>query len=121
MTRKQIEALKKTLPSLMEYENWTEEQKILHQELCCRAMINSIMIYGNINSPYDEKNGVFDKYLMGYMNGEYTPVLPCDRVIELIKEQQADFAKATVKYAVSKDTEGCIYSSITWADEIEEA
>jgi len=121
MTRKQIEALKKTLPSLMEYENWTEEQKIIHQEIRCRQMINAIMIYGDINSPYDEKNGVFDKYLMNYMNGRYAPVLPCDRVIELIKEQQTDFVKATVKYAVSKDTEGCIYNSITWADEIEEA
>ena len=120
MTRKQIEALEKTIPGLMEYKNWTEEQKILHQELCCRTMINSIMIYGNINSPYDEKNGVFDKYLMGYMNGEYTPVLPCDRVIELIREQQADFANAVVKCGVSEDAEGVVYNSIAWADEIGE-
>lgn len=80
-------------------------------------MINSIMVYGTINSPYNEKTGEFDKYLLDYVKGNDFYCLGAERVLELIHEQQEDFKKAKVKFVVYIDDEDCVYNSCTWADD----
>ena len=117
MTDKQINIRKKALPNFMDIES--EEDKREYAELACRDMINSIMIYGNINSPYDEKTDTLDKYLEDYASNESSMFyVPRERVIELVKEQQADFKNAVVYRGVYTDNEGCTYNSISWADEL---
>ena len=116
MTDKQIKAAKKALPRL---GSMNEEQTKLHAELSCREMINSIMIYGNINSPYNEKEDKLDRYLEErWQNRSSMFYVPRKRIIELVKEQQADFAKAVVKSGVYTDYEGCTYNTCVWADEM---
>lgn len=105
MTRKQIEAIKSTLPR---FEERTEEQKQTYKELSCRKMINSILIYSG--EPRKE-NGEYDKYLKDYVNE-----LGKNKVDELIDEQEEDFSKAIVGYA-GTDNEGVSYNYCRWADE----
>ena len=114
MTEKQIRSAKDSLPRL---GDMNEEQKRAYAELGCREMINSIMIYGNINSPYNEKTGKLDYYLRDYARDSGYNGIGKERVLELIREQQADFAKAKVNYGVYTDSEGCTYNSCTWGDE----
>ncbi len=91
MTDKQIRAAKDSLPRL---RDMNEEQERVYAELSCREMINSIMIYGNINSPYNEKTGELDYYLRDYAKDSGFYDIGKERVLDLIREQQADFAKA---------------------------
>ena len=116
MTSKQINEAWNELPP---YKERTPMQHHLSKVLRCREMINSIMVYGNINSPYDEETDTFDRYLAKYVesNDKYYH-LGKKRVLELIREQQADFAKAVVKSGVYTDHEGCTYNSCVWADEM---
>lgn len=116
MTDKQIKAVKDSLPRL---RDMNEEQEREYAELSCREMINSIMIYGNINSPYNEKEDKLDRYLEErWQERGSMYYVPRKRIIELVKEQQADFAKAVVKSGVYTDYEGCTYNSCVWADEM---
>lgn len=116
MTDKQIKAVKDSLPRL---RDMNEEQEREYAELSCREMINSIMIYGNINSPYNEKEDKLDRYLEErWQKRSSMFYVPRKRIIELVKEQQADFAKAVVKSGVYTDYEGCTYNSCVWADEM---
>jgi hypothetical protein len=114
MTEKQITALKNGLPP---YKKQSDEQRLLARELCCREMINSIMIYGDINSPYNEKTGEFDYYLHSYIDGNEYSHLGKERVLELVREQQEDFKHTKVRRSVYTDCEGCTYNSCTWADD----
>ena len=114
MTDKQIMAEKKALPP---FKMRNKRQEQLYKELSCREMINSIMVYGNINSPYDVKKGTFDEYLSHYMDGGYFHI-GRERVLALIKEQQEDFKKAVVNRGCYTDHEGCTYNSCVWADEM---
>jgi hypothetical protein len=112
MTRKQIDALKETA------EYGTE----LYEELSCREMINSILIYGNINSA-DEGGYSHERYVKPFYTGKHQfynkkPLLTKERVLELIEEQKADFAKAVVRANTYTDGEGCTYNSCRWEDEI---
>ena len=88
MTGKQIEAAKKSLPR---FNNRTPQDNRIDDELSCREMINSCLIYGNPTAFYDENTGEFREYARRYVNdlGEET-------VKRLWNEQLADFAKATV-------------------------
>ena len=108
MTRKQIEMAE----SKLDIFNLTEDEERTYQELRCREMINSIMIYHNIKSPYNETTHEFDKYLNTYVSS-----LGAERVLELVREQQADFAKAEVQVGVYTDHEGCTYNSCKWNDD----
>lgn len=114
MTRKQISAAEQTLPP---YRERSAEQVTLAKELRCRNMINSLMIYGNINSPYNEQTKEFNFYLHDYVSGDEFSFLGTKRVLELVREQQEDFKKAKVKNNVYVDCEGCSYNSCTWADD----
>lgn len=120
MTDKQIKlAMDDAMPhGLKNYDSATKQQKMEYAELSCREMINSIMIYGNINSPYNEKEDKLDRYLEERWQERGMFYVPRKRIIELVKEQQADFAKAVVKSGVYTDYEGCSYNTCMWADEM---
>jgi len=111
MTGKQIEAAKKVLPRILDYN--TPEQRRQHNELSCRRMINCCLIYGYADSDfYNSETQNFGKYAIGHIKqlGEET-------VLRLYNEQCEDFSKAIVKHAVYTDGEGVTYNSITWGDE----
>lgn len=93
------------------------------QELDCRSMINSCLIYGSAR--YDFFDG---QNLVGY-GLTYRKWLMCDkctdeqcaayalsdaRVIELFMEQKERFAHASVRHNVFTDHEGCSYNSVEW-------
>ena len=119
MTDKQIRlAMNAIQHGFQKYHSATKQQKREYAELSCREMINSIMIYGNIYSPYDEKEDKLDRYLEERWQKRGIFYVPRKRIIELVKEQQADFAKAVVKSGVCIDYEGCTYNTCVWADEI---
>lgn len=94
---------------------WTKDDKILMEELSCREMINSMLIYG---SSVDEGGWSFNKYLATYYKGDAwrKPLLTKERVLELIAEQKKSFEKATVLRNVYEDSEGCTYNSCDWGD-----
>ena len=119
MTDKQIRKAKSELPyRLGSYDSMTTEQKREYAELSCREMINSIMIYGNINSPYNEKEDKLNMYIEDrWKDKESMFYVPRERIIELVKEQQEDFKKATVGRGCYTDFEGCTYNSCVWGDE----
>lgn len=93
------------------------------QELDCRSMINSCLIYGSARYEFfDGQN------LVGY-GLKYRKWLDCDkctdeqcaayalpdaRVIELFREQKERFAHASVHHNVFTDHEGCTYNSVEW-------
>lgn len=111
MTGKQIEAAKQTLPRLL--EKHTPQQSRLREELACREMINSCLIYGSARYDfYDPTTKQFGQYAERYVKalGEETAV-------RLYNEQAEDFAKAIVRHGVYTDEEGCTYNSCIWADE----
>lgn len=109
MTGKQIEAAKQSLPC---FNNRTAQDKRIDDELSCREMINSCLIYGNPTAFYNESTGEFREYAQRYVN-----VLGEETVKRLWNEQLADFAKATVVFGVYTDSEGCCYNNCIWADE----
>jgi hypothetical protein len=119
MTGKQIRLAMDAIPhGIKSYHSETKQQKREYAELSCREMINSIMIYGNINSPYNEKEDKLNNYLEERWQERGMFYVPRKRIIELVKEQQADFAKAVVKSGVYTDYEGCTYNTCVWADEM---
>ena len=107
MTKKEIEKVKASLPK---WDEQNEEEKKLDRELDCREMINSILIYGYLNSTID---GIYeDKYLRNYKKD-----ISEDRIKELIKEQQDDLKKSKIFTDVYTDGEGVTYNSVSWYDE----
>ena len=111
MTGKQIEKAQKALPGFM--KPMTQQQHRQYDELSCRNMINSCLIYGSArHSFYDPKTGQFGEYAKAYIKK-----LDEETVIRLYNEQAADFSKAIVKYGVYTDIEGCTYNSCIWKDE----
>lgn len=111
MTGTQIEAAKKQLPFY--FNGMTAAQRRQYEELDCRSMINSCLIYGSANYDfYNPKTGEFGQYARCHVKtlGEKT-------VIRLYREQCEDFSKATVVSGVYTDSEGCTYNSCIWADE----
>lgn len=107
MTKKEIEKVKASLPK---WDEQNEEEKKLDRELDCREMINSILIYGYLNSTID---GIYeDKYLRNYKKD-----ISEDRIKELIKEQQDDLKKSKIFDDVYTDDEGVTYNSVSWYDE----
>jgi hypothetical protein len=125
MTGKQIEQAKEELNSKYYGDEcrvpenlkqpWSKKDKVLEEELDCREMINSILIYGG-NCSKDSYQ--YKRYLKPFIEGDqwHKVLLSEQRVDELIAEQKADFAKATVGFA-GYDSEGCSYNYCHWADE----
>lgn len=111
MTDKQIEASKKQLP--LHFKDMTVEQRREYEELSCREMINSCLVYGEARyNFYDPNTGEFGIYAQNYIKS-----LGEDTVVKLFNEQSADFAKAIVKKNVHQDSEGVTYNSVIWEDE----
>ena len=102
MTGKQIEAAKKSLPR---FNDRTTKNIRTADELSCREMINSCLIYGDPTAFYDESTGEFQEYAQSYVKD-----LGAETVKRLWDEQLADFAKATVVFGVYTDSEGCSYN-----------
>ncbi len=117
MTEKQIEAANKSLPRIMDvpYKDWTTAQKRLCEELSCRRMINSCLVYGGIDEFW--KESVWRDPKDPSYAARYVKALGLKRVKELVAEQEADFAKATVYRGYYTDSEGVTYNSILWGDE----
>ncbi len=111
MTRQQIEEAKQTLPRFL--EKHTPQQIQLRDELACREMINSCLIYGSARYDfYDPTTRQFGQYAQRYVKQ-----LGGKAVARLYNEQVEDFSKATVHHGVYTDNEGCSYNSCVWADE----
>ena len=115
MTRKEMEAVQSSLPRRMDWANWTEEQKKLDAELSCREMINSCLCYSGIESFWHVDPWRWGEY-KSYA-ARHVAALGMERVKEIVKEQEEDFARAVVLRNVHTDSEGCTYNSIRWADE----
>ena len=125
MTRKEIEATRELLnlryygnnPHLPEYQlrEWLPEDEVLEEELSCREMINSIMIYGGDCS---EDSYQYKKYLISYVEGNpwHKGLITKERLAQLIEEQREDIKKAQIGFA-GCDSEGCSYNYCRWADE----
>ena len=128
MTDKQIQAAKKLLnekhygdgPYTKDNEivPWDEKDNILMEELSCRDMINSILIY---SGPEACKSGLYryERYLKPYTvnAGWHKGLISVERLAELIEEQKADFAKAKTGWCDFTDSEGGSYKYCQWADE----
>ena len=115
MTGREIERIEKSLPR---WENGkppvrTAEETRLAEELSCRGMINSILIYHGVDN-VRKGTYFYNQYL-----SEYTWKLGEDTVARLCDEQVQDFKKAAVSFAGYCD--GISYNSIMWADEIADA
>ena len=108
MTRKEIEAMKNTLPKWKDGKPpvLTLEQELLSESLSCRSMINSILCY------HGAKDIMQNPYLQKYFE-----TLGPITVAKLANEQIEDFSKAKVLTDVYTDSEGLSYNSIIWADE----
>lgn len=111
MTVKQIEAAKRSLPGF--WEPKTTKQRRLQEELSCRSLINSSLIYGTARYDfYDPATGEF-----GCNAKDYVKSLKEETVIRLYNEQAGDFSKAIVKHDVHTDNEGVTYNACIWEDE----
>lgn len=107
MTDKELQKIKDSLPK---WDEQNEEEKKLDNELSCREMINSILIYGYLNNTVDE---IYEnKYLRGYKKD-----ISEERIKELIKEQQEDLKKSKINQDVYTDSEGVTYNSVSWYDD----
>lgn len=92
----------------------TKEDETLLEELACREMINSCLVYGSDPFQLIEKWWYMHGYCKRSYMSDYEDTLGKKRVKELYKEQLADIRKATVKHNVYEDSEGCTYNSIDW-------
>jgi hypothetical protein len=84
----------------------SKKDEKLEEELRCRRMINSCLIYGYSHDYF------FEKYAWKYIEK-----LWIRKVNKLFEEQENDIKKSMVKCSVYTDWEGCTYNSIKWWDE----
>lgn len=84
----------------------SEEREM--QEMWCRRMINSCLIYGTLYSFFNESTQKFVEYGLEYEN-----TLGYDVTLKLLRAQQERFKHAKVGYA-GTDSEGCSYNYCKW-------
>lgn len=114
MTKKQITQAKRALYTKYrdkDKNSWSEEDLRLEQELHCRDMIDSILVYGG-NCKEDSYN--YKRYLASYLEDER---ITKKRLDQLIEEQKATIAKATIIVDCYTDDEGCSYNSCVYEDD----
>lgn len=99
MNRNEINFLRDTLPPIHQFDSWSEDQKRLDEELMCREMIDSCLIYG------------VDFFNSKYKN-DYTKELGEKRLSEIYNEQLKHFEKCEVLYNSYRDSEGVYYNSL---------
>lgn len=112
MTDKEIKKIEKELYAK---QNLTHKDEVLLEEMKCRSMINSCLIYGY---GVDKGSYAYEKYIepFTYDKTWHFALLTEKKIEKLIKEQKAEIEKATIHVGVGTDGEGCSYNSITWAD-----
>lgn len=92
----------------------TKEDETLLEELECREMINSCLVYGD--DPFEETEKWW--YMHGYCKrsymSDYEDTLGKERVRELYEEQKESLSKATIHHNVYTDNEGLTYNSVDW-------
>jgi len=124
MTQKQIDAVKEIIYNkyrghkdypLGSDKYVSHEDKVIEEELSCREMINSILIYGG---SCEKDTYQYTKYLKPYTEKGtwHKGLISEQRLNEIISEQKTDFAKAEVGFA-GYDGEGVSYNYCRWADE----
>lgn len=128
MTDKQIQAAKKALnekhygdgPYTKDNEivRWDKKDKTAMEELSCRDMINSILIYSGVDACKPGAHS-YEEYLKPYTVKSmwHDGLISVERLAELIEEQKADFAKAKTGWCDFTDSEGGSYKYCQWADE----
>ena len=94
---------------------WSKEDEILMEELDCRDMIHSILIYGS-SADVEEGSYDFNRYLTRYYDKSLNKevLLSKSRVLELIKEEKEEISNAVIHRNVYTDFEGCTYNSIEY-------
>ena len=92
-----------------------KEDEVFEEELSCREMINSILIY---NGSCSKESYSYHRYLLPYTRKEnyHKGLISVKRLQELIKEQQDSFSRATVGFA-GYDSEGVSYNYCKWEDD----
>lgn len=124
MTQKQIDELKDKLnfkyygddchiPENLKMPVSKEDEKTFN-ELSCREMIISCLVYGS--DPFQKINKYW--YNHGYCErsymSDYEDLFGKIRVKELYEEEKKSLSKATINKDVYIDSEGCSYNSINW-------
>ncbi len=106
MTGKQIEAAREKF----------RDDAVVQEELSCREMINSILIYGE---SCKEGDYPYERYVRPYYEGtgHHDGLISKERVHQLIKEQEYDISQAEIGFA-GEDSEGVSYNYCKWADEL---
>lgn len=98
------EEIKKIQNEMLKNEKWHDEEskeRKLYEEMCCRDMIMSCLIYG------------YNIYTSDYVK-KYCDILGDQRVLELCKDQEEYFKKhVIVNKNIGTDGEGNSYNSIT--------
>lgn len=109
MNRKQLAAITKRLPPILEWnESWTEEQKLVRNKLDCLGMIDSNLVYGDQFWQKQNKWNGYKAYADAYIEeiGE-------KNVRELYDARKEYFRNHVRVHAnVHTDSEGVSYSSI---------
>ena len=95
-------------PRIDKHERFTKSELMEFEELSCRSMINSCLIYGTLYNFYDEKNQKFVRY-----GKDFEESLGYDLTLKLLRAQQERFKHAEVGYA-GEDYEGCSYNYCKW-------
>ena len=93
----------------------------IEEEISCRHMIMSCLIYGGDELFYDKKTGTLGKYAKDfwvknpkrYHGANFTK----EELIKMYEEQCAEFEKGIVGPA-GYDSEGCSYNYFKYADEL---
>lgn len=109
MSTKEIDRIKSELNM---FQDKTEEQKQLYQEMCLRSMIMSCLIYGEDIFTSVCINACSEYYHRPYAD-EYIDKLGYDRVMEIYNNQKEYFdTKCIVHKNVYTDSEGVTYNSL---------
>jgi hypothetical protein len=112
MTEKQIKAIRSTLPNV--YQPRTEEQRKVENELRCREMVNSILIYDFLPTDVDEST--IAKVANNRYMQSYREKIDAQRINEIVAEQIEDYKHCKVGFA-GTDCEGLSYNYCLWADD----
>ena len=93
---------------------WTKEDETEMEELSCRDMINSCLIYGSDPFHTITKHWYMHGYCTRSYMSDYEDVLGKKRVKVLVDEQRETISKSTIRHNVYEDSEGCTYNSVDW-------
>jgi hypothetical protein len=95
-------------PKFGKNDQFMKSELLELEELSCRKMINSCLIYNQLYDFYDERNDKFVRY-----GKDYEDHLGYELTLKLLRAQQERFKHAVVGYA-GEDSEGCSYNYCKW-------